>query len=274
MLSARRKSKRGVYVLAALAALAVAAAFADGERRGALGRTALHLKRLAFDRVPCPPQTDRTLVALTFGQSNAGNHAELRHRGKPNVLNFFGGRCFAAQEPLLGADGAGGGVWVLTGSLLSGEFDYVVLAPAALGGSRVAQWNGELAPRLEDRLSALRAAGYRVTHFLWHQGEADAGITPPDDYARALQQLIARARRDFPAAGFWVAQASRCGSRVDPRLRQAQARVVDRSARIFSGPDTDTIPREERFDGCHFGARGQERAALLWAQAILKSEGK
>ena len=272
MLSARGKSKHRVVLVLALAALALAAGGASGEWRGALGREALHLKRLAFDRVPCPPQTGRTLVALTFGQSNAGNHAEVRHRAKPNVLNFFEGRCFAAQEPLLGADGAGGGVWALTGSLLGGEFDYIILAPAAVGSSRVAQWNSDLAPRLEARLSSLRTAGYRVTHFLWQQGEADAGITRPEDYARALRELIAHARRDLPAAGFWVAQASRCGSLVDPTLRQAQAQVVDPGARIFAGPDTDVIPREERFDGCHFGRQGQERAARMWVEAILKPQ--
>lgn len=272
MLSPRGKSKRRVLLVLALLALAIAAGAAGGAWRGELGREALHLKRLAFDRVPCPPQTARTLVALAFGQSNAGNHAEVRHRGAPNVVNFFEGRCFAAQEPLLGADGGGGGVWALTGSLLSGEFDHVVIAPAALGSSRVAQWNADLAPRLEARLAALRAAGYRVTHFLWHQGEADAGITAPQDYAQALRRLIARARRDFPQAGFWVAQASRCGSLEDAGLRQAQAAVVDAGARIFAGPDTDLIPREQRFDGCHFGRKGQERAARMWADAILQSQ--
>jgi Carbohydrate esterase, sialic acid-specific acetylesterase len=229
---------------------------------------ALHLARLAFDRVPCPPQTDRTMVAVAFGQSNAGNQAQYRHRARANVLNFFDGSCFRAKDPLLGAEGMRGSIWTLMGDSLSERFDYVVVAPVAVGSTRIAHWNGALAERLEERLAALKAGGYRVTHFLWQQGEADAGVTPASEYAAALSALIARSRRDFPAAGFWVAQASRCGTLADPGIRRAQSEVVAPGLGIYPGPNTDTIPREQRFDGCHFARSGQERAARLWAEAI------
>src|SRR5438105_14689165 len=42
---------------------------------------------------PCPPQTDKTMVAVVFGQSNAANALGQRYAAKPNVVNFFSGRC-------------------------------------------------------------------------------------------------------------------------------------------------------------------------------------
>ena len=55
--------------------------------------------------VPCPLQAAGTAVILAIGQSNVANHADqritTRHPGA--AVNYFGGKCYVAASPLLGA---------------------------------------------------------------------------------------------------------------------------------------------------------------------------
>src|SRR5205085_1241499 len=54
----------------------------------------------------CPTQTPTTAVFLVLGQSNSANHEAQRFRSVDNrVQNFFGGKCYRAESPLLGASG-------------------------------------------------------------------------------------------------------------------------------------------------------------------------
>ena len=95
------------------------------------------LVRYPKNEVACPKQTDKTMVAVVFGQSNAANSGGQRYAGKPNVVNFFQGRCFEASDPLLGNDGIQGTVWTPMANLLSEHYDAVVLVPMAVGGTRI-----------------------------------------------------------------------------------------------------------------------------------------
>jgi len=228
--------------------------------------TATEMKRLALDRVPCPKQTERTMVALTFGQSNAANSGGYRHRAKPSVINLYDGKCFAAQDPLLGSEGVRGSVWGLMGDLLTDQFDYVILIPAAVGGVTVQAWNRELADRLKERI----AQPYRITHFLWHQGEAN-WHTDPDAYARELRRLADTAHT-YAAAPFFVSVASVCNTPPDPKIGAAQRSVIDPAAQILLGPNTDALATEDRRDGCHFSKLGQEKVARMWAYAIIHQD--
>jgi len=222
----------------------------------------------------CPEQTARTMVAVVFGQSNAANQLGHRYIGVDGrVLNFFHGRCYFARDPLLGATGNMGSAWTLLGNKLveSGRYDSLVLVAMGTGNSSVARWAREdLRDQLATRMRELASAGYAVTHFLWHQGEADSGKTSIENYRTDLETLIASTRTAFPESAFWVSRASACPGRpVDPRIREAQASVIDPSRRIYAGPDTDTLlALEERYDGCHFSKLGQERLTELWLRAL------
>src|SRR5215472_10923763 len=59
---------------------------------------------------PCDPTSPRTAMLVILGQSNAANFGSSRQRARRAVDNFdpASGKCFAAADPLLGADGAGG----------------------------------------------------------------------------------------------------------------------------------------------------------------------
>lgn len=230
------------------------------------------LARYPKNEVACPKQTDKTMVAVVLGQSAAANSGGQRHAGKPNVVNFFAGKCFAAADPLLGNDGIQGTIWTPLANLLSESYDVIVLVPMAVGESGVREWTGRLDGMLTRNLSLVRKSGYTVTHFLWLQGAADANETKADDYIAALERLIAKTTEGFPQSKFYVALATHCEPGAeDERIRQAQRKVANPARNVFEGPNTDLFATsEDRRDGCHFSAAGQLKVARAWHD-ILRS---
>lgn len=218
---------------------------------------------------------ERTMVALVFGQSNAGNSGESLAREHAGVYEFYKGRIYAARDPLLGATGNGGSVWVRLASqaIDHGRFDSVVLVPFAVGASEIARWapGGSLHRLLLTVVDDARGAGLQFTHLLWHHGEADAMLgTSAAVYREKFHALLDAIRARGIKAPIYVARASRCG-RYHPNdeIRRAQLELVDNRAGILAGPDTDSLDFSARYDGCHFSSEGLERAAELWLQSIV-----
>src|SRR6185295_9871056 len=74
--------------------------------------------RAATGRVEAPlaaVRGKRTMVALVFGQSNAANAGETAGSAHQGVFELYGGRLYRARDPLLGAEGDGGSVWLRLG---------------------------------------------------------------------------------------------------------------------------------------------------------------
>ena len=227
--------------------------------------------------VSCPAQDARTMVLLIAGQSQTGNHAGQRHASAhgERVLNYLDGRCFLAASPLLGATGLWGESWTLLGNKLveAGQADRVILVLASVSGTPLSRWSegGDLNRVL---LEAARQAQsrYRITHMLWHQGEADYEEgTPREDYARMFLGLVGSLRRAGLDAPVFVSVASTCepGWRPDNSVAEAQRALPDPAKGIFPGVDTDRLVGAiDRYDGCHFGASGQEKFAEAWMKAL------
>lgn len=219
-----------------------------------------------------PDVTNRTMVAFVFGQSNAANHGGERHTSTSGrVYNHFDGRYYVAADPLLGASGYFGSVWTrLADRLIHAELhDRVILLAAGVGGSSVREWQpgGRLHGMLRHRLEQARLEGLVVTHFLWHQGEADRDHNPAE-YAKALRRVIEVAHSYFPEARFFVAQASLCdGKPSSPQILHAQRSMTEQTG-VFLGPDTDAIGSADRYDDCHFSGRGLEQHANGWLRAL------
>jgi hypothetical protein len=216
----------------------------------------------------------RTMVAFVFGQSNSANHGNEKFAVTDRrVSNFWNGRYFLAEDPLLGATGTGGSVWTRTAHRLIERkvFDSAVLIAAGVASTPVAAWTegGTLNAMLEQRLVSARNAGLEVTHFLWHQGESDNTAAGPAAYDAAMQPIISLTRRYFPRSKFFVARATICGKGAIPNvdLQAAQADLA-RLPRVYVGPDTDAIGRDGRYDDCHFNGVGLDRHAAGWAIAI------
>jgi hypothetical protein len=259
-----------------------------GDKRLPVGVQLDELTRLIGFRdkreITCPVQTDRTAVLLVIGQSNAGNSSGQRYTSAygDRIINYSAGKCFIASSPLLGSTGTAGESWTLLGNkLLSDEgfADRVILIPAGIGGSPIKRWveGGDLNEMLQKMLDGL-SAKYRVTQVLWHQGEADfLDGTTAHDYARMFLSLVNSIRKKGISAPIYVSVATKCELVNETWVSKnsvalAQESLVDSSAGIFSGVDTDSLLGPlDRYDDCHFGQTGQEKFASAWAQ-ILKAK--
>jgi hypothetical protein len=244
---------------------------------GLRDRVIVHQVRSTADRgrVTLPtPARGRTMVALVFGQSNAGNGGESRGHAHPGVHEFYRGRIYDARDPLLGAGGDGGSVWLRLAAkaVASGEFDSVVLVPFAVGASEIARWapGGSLHDGLLSVLGRARDGGLAFTHLLWQQGEADAiARTSGEAYREKFLAMLAAIRRQGVNAPIYVARATRCGKvRPSEEIGNVQSGLTDPALGILAGPDTDALGFAERYDGCHFSTEGLEHAAELWLGAI------
>jgi hypothetical protein len=225
-------------------------------------------------QVPRPLITPRTLVAFTFGQSNAANSGSDRYQeGNRGVFAYFDGRYSIAEDPLLGATGMKGSVWARTANRLvtAGIFDQAILLAAGVGSTWVRDWTtgGRLNGMLEARLADAKAAGLTVTHFLWHQGESDNNDEGVASYDAAMRPIIALTKRYFPQSKFFVAQATLClrSPPANAALRKIQ-RDLAQIPGVYAGPNTDDIGFDGRFDDCHMNGKGLERHADGWAAAI------
>jgi len=218
-------------------------------------------------------------VLLSLGQSNSANDSEQESRYRPRgrVFNFnlFDGRCYQAQDPLLGTTGSGGSYLSRLGDLLDGSpaFPSVLLVPIAHGNTWIPDWtpDGIMHPRVLRVLDQLRAADVTVSHILWQQGEAEGSLLDPDiaAYRRDLLAIVGDVRNAGIAAPFYVASSTICNDEPNAAVRAAQLSVVDEGKMIRRGPDTDTIPSIERFDGCHLTATGLDHMARLWRDVLV-----
>jgi hypothetical protein len=227
---------------------------------------------------PCNPSSGQTAIIVIHGQSNAANYGMGRYSAREAVDNFdpATGKCFAAVDPLLGADGAGGNFATRLGDILiqSGRYNRVILVPIAVSGASLSALNNEGAGRIDNVILKLKAAGLVPTHLLFQQGEKDAILTTTQDqYVSLLRQLVTRFRAAGFVAPFYVSQSTKCDA-YDPKntaaVRAAQQSAIDGPLNIRRGPDTDTIGNEGRdpHDGCHLNEAGMLANAALWAAFI------
>lgn len=241
--------------------------------------TIVHQWRGTGDRIEVPLEALRgkpIMVALVFGQSNAANSGETLGAAHPAVYELYRGRLYEARDPLLGAEGHGGSVWIRLGAqaVASGEFGSVVLVPFAFSSTEIARWapDGSLHDALLKRIAEAQSSGLRFTHLLWHQGEADAQRgTEASAYRESFHAMLEAIRRLSVDAPAYVAVATRCGRmRGSDAIRSAQTALVNPPAAILPGPDTDALGFADRYDGCHFSTEGLEKAARLWWEAIRR----
>jgi hypothetical protein len=231
-------------------------------------------------RTECPAPGKSVAVLLSMGQSNSANHGEklyqTRHPGR--VLNFFDGVCYDASSPLLGATGERGEFMTLLADMLvdSGRFSSVVLVASGVGGTPVSRWqrDGDLNDMLMKVVDVVQHQ-YRITHVLFHQGEADFRIsTSAKVYASSFNSLKESMREIGVDAPFFVSISTKCGRNAhwipDNPTASGQQMVVAGDARVFLGVNTDLLllPTDRADDECHFRESGQAKAAQSFALAI------
>lgn len=59
------------------------------------------------------PDNSNAIVMVAFGQSNSANYEGERHESKSDaIVNFYNGKCYKAKDPMLGATGRFGSIWI------------------------------------------------------------------------------------------------------------------------------------------------------------------
>lgn len=233
--------------------------------------------------VECPKQTDKTLVLLIAGQSNTGNHAGQRYESNygSQIVNFWNGKCYKAESPLLGTTGFWGESWTLLANKLIKErlAEQVVLVPAGIGGTSISRWQGggDLNKMLIDVVKTTHPK-YKLTQVLWHQGENDfIEKTSEKQYIQSVNSLVETLRQQKITAPILVSIATKCGpswSENNP-VASAQKMLPDPAKGLYVGPNTDTLLNTlDRFDDCHFSGSGQEKFADAWVNAIKQAKQK
>lgn len=247
--------------------------------RGTFGEAGRLIAYPGKTEVKCPEPGPDTAIVLAIGQSNIANQAENRITShySSEVVNFFEGKCYRAESPLLGATAEEGEFLTLLGDRLvdDGAYRNVVIVTSAVGASEIARWRkgGMLNGLMLHALTGL-LPGYHVTQVLWVQGEADYAIgTAPGVYADDFHSLLDTLSEGGVTAPVFLAIATRCVSnwKPDNPIAAAQRALVD-NRRVFLGTDTDALvgTADRRPDGCHFGGRGQVKAADAFVSAIEK----
>lgn len=237
--------------------------------------------------IPCPTQNSSTAVVLVLGQSNSANHAEKKFISQypAKVLNYYFGKCYSAESPLLGASGLEGEYLTLLGDLLieKGNLRNVILVNKSIGGTTVSDWGnqGKFSTDLVTTLNALILT-YRVTDIIWHQGESDlTSNTSFREYRESFQKLKLILNRTNITAPIFIVVSTICGYNptwtAQNPVATAQKSLIDKQD-IFLGIDTDASllandrrpqsPSQE--PNCHLSEQGQVKVAGLMSSEILK----
>jgi len=224
---------------------------------------------------------DDPLVFLAIGQSNAANHLSTFGDVAPSAeaYQFFDGRCFLIEDPVLGATGERGSLWPDFAQRLSKMSGRpVVFLTSAVGGSAIELWVADESSyyaRAAKQIELASEAGLTVDFVLWLQGEKDAELdTPQQVYAKRLEALIDRFDSDFETGSepWWIIfQASVCYDfpAGDRDISGAQKAVADRLPRAIAGPNGDRLLERLRSDGCHFNADGKEKVIAELAEIVM-----
>jgi Carbohydrate esterase, sialic acid-specific acetylesterase len=231
------------------------------------------------EEVSCWSIDHDAAVILAMGQSNAANYGESLYRPVQPVFNFnwADGKCYRAEDPLLGSTGDRGSVWTRLGDALieTQRFKQVVVVPIGVGGSSVREWAGPDGPaaRAVRAKDALARVGFRFTHVLWHQGESDHAMHK-EVYARLFARMTDYIRTNGINAPVFVATTSICNNMGASQIREAQRELPLRLANVFAGPDTDALDSiyDRRDNLCHFSDRGLALHARLWRDVILRHQ--
>jgi len=240
--------------------------------------------------VTCSPMSPGTAVIVVVGQSLSVNSVPTAYTPAQNnvdQLNIYDGKCYKAQDPLLGINVSGApvtakrGTWMarLADNLVAhGRFDRVIIVPMGVGATTVDQWASDsTAPYLKNKINAvaLRMAQAQIpcTAIMWGQGESDTGAgTSQASYAASLHTVIAEFQRAIPACPMLIARESYYYGSTSSGVVAAQASVVNGTT-VFAGEDVDSIPPAGRYDNTHLNEVGAAMRADLAETAILKALG-
>lgn len=221
-----------------------------------------------------------SMVCLVMGQSNAANYGAGKYTTQSDqVYNFHEGKAYAAQEPLLGADGRGVSVWtrVADGLIQKGQYKRVMIVTVARGSTSVKTWRkGKDWERVTQAVKAVQKAGLRISHVFWVQGETDnADGMEGKTYQTELGKVVAQLRGLSVQAKVFVAVTTYAYTHthqawgISPSIQQAQRAIVQQYPGLYPGPFVDSLDKAfYRYQDLHFSPVGLDSLAQRWIACI------
>lgn len=220
--------------------------------------------------VDCPKK-DNAYVIIGFGQSNSANSAGHRFKTNKNILNFFNGKCYIANDPMLGATGTRGSIWIPLSEELKIEDRVIVLATFGIGGSKVSDWldKTRLYPFYTENIASLKRLYENPQAVVWIQGESDVS-TPNEVFNIQLKQWFKILRSDFKQSNIFVTGTSYCSNRSNENVLLSQRKNAKEIGAIYVGSTDDLFEQDYRYDDCHFSEKGIRELALLIKKSWIK----
>ncbi|MCD0490212.1 hypothetical protein LPB86_18370 [Pedobacter sp. MC2016-14] len=230
-------------------------------------------------------KSDKVMIFLSFGQSNAANYGNGTYQCRNEIYNFYKGEIFPAKEPLLGPDGAGCSVWTRVADMLvdSGLYSKVIIVPIGIGQTSITKWtSGDCRTILDKALEDLKEKNIKLTHIFWDQGETDnVDGTTKQEYKSRLNKLVQIFRSNGFNAPFYSSITSYFPYNndyplgINPKITTAQTEVIEERKDVFPGPNTDSLNLAYyRADAVHFTEKGLDKLAEAWFKKIKESENQ
>lgn len=219
----------------------------------------------------------KPFVIIVAGQSNVANTVSSLSKSSPNIYNFYDNTLYHAQDPLLGATGKQGSLWIEVGEQILAKTKYseVVLINIARNNSSISDWvnDGKFNNLIVQALNSSALSGLKPNVLLWGQGERDAiDNMKKSDYHKMLTNLVTNTNKKERSIPIIISLSSRCFSNAENNnIRQAQMKTIQRFNFVFQGPDTDKLGTDYRYDDCHFNTKGKKINSKLWTKYIVQS---
>ena len=220
--------------------------------------------------VACP-RPESSYVIIGFGQSNSANSAGHRFKTKKNILNFFNGKCYKAEDPMLGTTGNAGSVWIPLAERLDIHGKTIVLATFGVGSSAVSHWldNNYLLPFYKKNIKKLNSIYPFPNAAVWIQGEADVE-TPTENFQKELEAWINIVTHDLPKTNIYITGTSYCKGKSNIKILDVQRKIAESYNATYVG-STDTLSQSiYRYDDCHFSKNGILELANLITGSWIK----
>lgn len=245
-------------------------------------RDHLHFRKTLKDKEDIV-KSDKVMVVLTIGQSNAANFGDGSYTCKHPVYNYYKGDLYMAKDPILGANGPGCSVWTRVADRLidSGLYKKVILVPCAIGSTSVQCWaEGDCKAQLLKTLAYLKKDNIELTHIFWDQGETDnVDKTTKAEYKKRLKQVIGMIRAEQPNAVFFSTISSYFPFNNDnpfgisAAITAAQHEVIAEDEQVKLGPNTDDLNLAYyRQQDVHFTSKGLDQLAGDWVTKIKENK--
>jgi hypothetical protein len=224
-------------------------------------------------------------VIITLGQSEPANHGRglysVTHSTKVQNLNVYDGLIYQLVEPVLGPtftingfngwnNGYGSYMGALGDALINANlYDRVIIEPIAIGGVPAIDYTQSGIYRHWLHAALLRIRAYYSlaggtnldVMILWHQGETDgltvalSGVeTSTANYIAYVQDTI-NFTHNFGFTGKWFIPyatwvGSNPGDHTVARIRDAQAALVNNSAKVLPAPTSTRSAHHIATMGC------------------------